>query len=39
MSGGQERKDERVGVPEHVAAVAGPRQAPGADGRLSVVGD
>ena len=39
MGGGQEGKDEGVGVPKHVAPVARPRQAAGADGRLSGVSD
>ena len=32
---GQERQHEDVGVPEHMAAVAGPRQPARADGRLT----
>ena len=34
MRGGQERKDEYVGIPEHVAPVTGARQSSGAYRRL-----
>ena len=38
MSGGQEGKDEDVGVPKDVSAIAGPCQAPGPHSGLSCVG-